>query len=346
MQLRRFWHVDPSRNHDTTLRAPMDVLIVEPIPVEVQQWLAARHAVRLAPELAHEPIAFRVALAPVRAAILPPSVTLDASVLWHAPRLQVVGRVSAGSENIDLDACGRASVEIVRAASASAVAEAEFVIAALLAMKRRVPVLTDEGLLVGRELGGSQVGIVGATPATEPLSRLLNAFGARVAGYDPGVHASDPAWVRAGVRPLALQDLVRECDAVCVLLSHYTRFDGLFGHHLLSTARHNQVIVSLAHSAIFDEQALAQALRDGPLAAAWLDSLEPGALDPGRPLRHIDTLQVTPCVASTTREARLRAAWVVAERIDAVLRMRVSSRALKPASPGGPAGPANVPETA
>ena len=324
----------------------MDVLIVEPIPVEVQQWLAARHAVRLAPELAHEPIDFRVALAPVRAAILPPSVTLDASVLWHAPRLQVVGRVSAGAESIDLDACGRAGVEIVRATSASAVAEAEFVIAALLAMKRRVPVLTDEGLLVGRELGASLVGIVGATPATEPLSRMLHAFGARVGGYDPGLHANDPAWALAGVRPMSLQDLVRECDAVCVLLTHYTRFNGLFGHRLLATARHNQVMVSLAHSAIFDEQALAQALREGPLAAAWLDSLEPGAMDPGRPLRHIDTLQVTPRVASTTREARLRAAWVVAERIDAVLRLRVSQRSLRPAPPDGSAGPASVPEPA
>ncbi len=306
----------------------MDVLIVEPVPHEVQQWLAARHAVRLVPELAHEPMAFRVALAPVRAVILPPSVTLDASALWHAPNLLVVGRVSAGAENIDLDACGRAGVEIARAASASAVAEAEFVIGALLAMKRRMPVLTDEGLLVGRELGGSQVGIVGATPATEPLSRLLKAFGARVAGYDPGLHADDPSWARAGVRPMALHDLVRECDALCVLLSHHRRFEGLFGQRLLASARHNQVIVSLAHSAIFDEQALAQALREGPLAAAWLDSLEPGALDPGRPLRHIDTLQVTPCVASTTREARLRAAWVVAERIDAVLRLRVSPRAI------------------
>ena len=318
------------------------MLIVEPVPVEVQQWLGARHAVRLAPELAHEPVAFRAALAPVRAAILPPSVTVDAGTLWHAPQLRVVGRVSAGAENIDLDACGRAGVEIVRACSASASAEAEFVIGALLAMKRRVPVLSDDGLLVGRELGGSLVGIVGATPATEPLCRMLKAFGARIAGYDPSLHASDPTWVRAGARPMGLQDLVRECDAVCVLLTHYSRFDGLFGQRLLASARHNQVIVSLAHSALFDEVALAQALREGPLAAAWLDSLEPGALDPGRPLRHIDTLQVSPRVASTTREARLRAAWVVAERIDAVLRMRVSARTFTPSASGEPAGPANA----
>ena len=113
----------------------------------------------------------------------------------------------------------------------------------------------------------------------------------------------------------------------------------------------HQVIVSLAHSTLFDEQALAQALRQGPLAAAWLDSLEPGALDPGRPLRHIDTLQVTPRVASTTRESRLRSAWAVAQRIDEVLNAsrpnrppRTSRSPTLAPSPAANAGPAAEPE--
>jgi D-3-phosphoglycerate dehydrogenase len=55
------------------------------------------------------------------------------------------------------------------------------------------------------------------------------------------------------------------------------------------------------------------------MAAAWLDSLEPGALDAGRPLHDIDSLQITPRVASTTRESRIRSAWAVARRIDELL---------------------------
>jgi phosphoglycerate dehydrogenase-like enzyme len=55
------------------------------------------------------------------------------------------------------------------------------------------------------------------------------------------------------------------------------------------------------------------------MAAAWFDSLEPGALDPGKPLADIDTLQITPRVAATTRESRVRAAWAVARRIDELL---------------------------
>ena len=67
------------------------------------------------------------------------------------------------------------------------------------------------------------------------------------------------------------------------------------------------------------------------MAAAWFDSLEPGALDPGRPLHGVRTLQVTPRVASTTRESRVRSAWAVARRIDELLsgappRARASGR--------------------
>ena len=79
------------------------------------------------------------------------------------------------------------------------------------------------------------------------------------------------------------------------------------------------MLVSLAHSSLFDQDALAEVLATGRMAAAWFDSLEPGALDPGRPLHDIDTLQVTPRVAATTRESRIRSAWAVARRIDELL---------------------------
>lgn len=324
----------------------MDVLVVEPLPAEVMRWLAGRLTVRLAPALATEPLAFRAALAQARAIIVPASVTLDGAVLRGAPHLRAVGRVSAGVEDLDQDACSRAGVEVVRAVAASAAAEAEFVIAALLALLRRVPILSDEGLLVGRELGACTVGIVGATPATMQLAGLLQGFGAQVLGYDPGLHVEDPSWTQAGIRGTPLLDLMRDSDAVCVLLTHYTRYSGLFGDRLLALAKPQQVVVNLGHSTLFDEAALAHALREGPLAAAWFDSLEPGAQDPGRPLRHLDMLQVTPRVASTTRESRLRSAWVVAQRIDTILRAEPARRRLRPAAPGGSAGPAGVSEPA
>jgi D-3-phosphoglycerate dehydrogenase / 2-oxoglutarate reductase len=294
----------------------MDVLIVEPLHADVLHWLGARHAVQYAPELAADVHGFRTALAGARSVIIPPSVALDMATLKRAPRLRLVGRLSVGAENIDLEACARAGIEVVRPASASAAAEAEFVVGALLQLLRRVPIINDEGLLVGRELGGSTVGIVGITPAVKPLLQLLSAFGARAIGYDPSVHASDAMWSRHGIEPVGLRELVAGSDSLVVLLPFYPRFIGLFGERLLAEARPNQVVVSLAHSSLFDEAALARALTQGQLAAAWFDSMEPGMLDAGRPLRHVDTLQVTPRVAGTTQESRVRSAWAVARRID------------------------------
>jgi phosphoglycerate dehydrogenase-like enzyme len=297
----------------------MDVLIVEPLEPEVMHWLVARHAVRYAPELARDPRGLRQSLRNVQALIIPPTVALDADTLGRAPMLRAVGRLSAGAENIDFEACARAGVEVVRPSDATAQAEAEFVIGALLQMLRRVPVVNAEGLLVGRELGSATVGLIGMGPAAQPLAQLLQAFGSRVTGYDPALHANDPVWARWLVEPVSLREVMEQSDAVCVLLAYFTRYQGLLGERYLSFCKPNQVLVSLASTSLFDEHALADALGSGRMAAAWFDSLEPGMLTPGRLLHQIDTVQVTPRVASTTMESRVRAAWDVARRIDDLL---------------------------
>ena len=315
----------------------MDLLIVDTLEAEVMQWLAARHPLVQAPELAFDPRAFRKALYSVRAAIVPSSVTIDAQALHYAPVLQAVGRVSAGAENIDLEACAKADVEVVRSITATAQAEAEFMIGALLSLLRRVPVAGSDGVPVGRELGSATVGLVGMAPAARSMAIMLGGFGSKIVGYDPSLHASDAVWERWQVAPLSLRKLLMQSDAVCVQLNYFSRYRGLLGERFLSFCKPNQVLVSTAHSGLFDETALAAALTGGRLAAAWLDSMEPGALDEGRPLHGIETLQVTPRVASTTRESRLRSAWAVARRIDEVLAERATAfQELTPLSPIAP----------
>ncbi len=315
----------------------MDVLIVEPLEFEVMEWLAARYSVRHAPELVRDPRALRQALFNVRALIVPSVVALDAATLHYAPVLRAVGRVSGGAENIDHDACSRAGIEIVRSVTATAQAEAEFMIGALLSLLRRVPVEGTDGMLVGRELGACTVGLIGMPPAAKAMVQMLSGFGSRVVGYDPSLHANDGVWERWRVTPLGLRELLECSDAVCVQLSYFSRYQGLLGERFLPYCKPSQVIVSLSHSGVFNEQALADVLLSGRVAAAWLDSLEPGAQDEGRPLKNMDTLQITPRVASTTRESRLRSAWAVARRIDELLAATPPSpREFRSTDPGVP----------
>ncbi len=315
----------------------MELLIVEPLDAVVMEWLQARYALRYAPELAADPRAFRQALYNVRALIVPPTVTIDTQALHYAPALRAVGRISAGAENIDLDACARARVELVRGLVATAQAEAEFMIGAMLSLLRRVPVAGGDGVLAGRELGGATVGLVGLAPAARTMVQMLGGFGSKMVGYDPALHASDSVFERWRVKPLGLRELLERSDAVCVQLSYFSRYHGLFGERFLPFCKPNQVIVSIAHSGLFDESSLALALTSGRLAAVWLDSLEPGALDEGRALHGIENLQVTPRVASTTHESRLRSAWAVARRIDELLSAAApAAPAFKESSPGEP----------
>jgi D-3-phosphoglycerate dehydrogenase len=297
----------------------MTVLILEPLEADVVQWLAERHDARFAPELVGDPDGLAEAMRDSRALIAPPEVRVDAQLLRGARTLCAIGRASGGAENIDVEACRRQGVEVVRSQASTASAEAEFAIGALLSLLRRVPVEGSDGLKVGRELGCSTIGLLGLTPAAQVLTQLLQAFGARVLGYDPALHPSDATWARWGVEAVSLAQLMEQSDGLVLLLPYFDRYRGIVGERQLETTRPGQVLVGLSQSGLVDERALAQVLRSGRLRAAWFDSLEPGWLESGRPLHGMAHLQVTPRLAGTTRESRVRAAWAVARGIDQLL---------------------------
>ncbi|WP_348752429.1 NAD(P)-dependent oxidoreductase [uncultured Aquincola sp.] len=297
----------------------MDVLILDTFDAQVMQWLSDRHRVHHAPELAHDPEGLRHALITTSALVAPASMRIDGQLLSAAPHLRAVARIGTGSAApIDFDACERAGVEVVRNGAAHAAAHAEFAIGALLAQWRH-----GEGALAAggeaREIGGATVGLFGMQPGSRALASLLQAFGARVVGYDPSLHASDALWVRWQVEPLPLRDFMAACDAVCVLLPMFSRYRGLLGERVLASCKPGQALVSLTHASVFDEPALAEAMGDGRVAGVWFDDAEPELLEPGRPLHGLPGLHVSPRLAQATRESRERSAWAVARRIDALL---------------------------
>ncbi|MEY8877880.1 MAG: NAD(P)-dependent oxidoreductase [Leptothrix sp. (in: b-proteobacteria)] len=302
----------------------MDLLIAEPLEAEVLQWLDARHDLFYAPRLAsQERHLFLDALAQARAVLLPPQVAIDASTLAAAPRLRAIGRIVGGPEPIDLSACTRAGIEVVRCIDAAAPAEAEFIIGALLALMRPSP--ADVGRVAGRELGTSTVGLVGMNMTSRRVARLLQQLGSRVIGYDPALHASDPNWVQWGIQPVSLQSVFEGADAVSVQMPYFSRYRGLLGERALRHAKPGQVLVSVSPFALFDAEVLAELLHSGQLTAAWLDHLPAEATEAGQPLHGAPGLLGTPRLAAYTREARVRSAWGVARQIDEVLRSTPST---------------------
>jgi D-3-phosphoglycerate dehydrogenase len=296
----------------------MDLLIAEPLEAEVLQWLQARHDCVYAPRLAEDRKRFGEALAQARAVMLPSQVGVNTRVLARAPMLRAIGRIVGGQELIDLDACARAGVEVLRSPEAVAPAEAEFMLGALLTLLRPNPLAPNR--VVGRELAHCTVGLLGMGPGARRLATLLQSLGTQVHGYDPALHATGAQWQRWGVQPVGLRELFEQSDAVCLHLPIYSRYIGLLGDRVLPWCKPGQVLVSVSPVELFDEAVLADLLNSGRMAAAWLDSVGPGTLEPGQPLHGATGLQTTPRLASYTREARLRSAWGVARQVHDVLR--------------------------
>jgi D-3-phosphoglycerate dehydrogenase / 2-oxoglutarate reductase len=308
-------HTNPSDNSVT-----MDLLIIDTIEPEVLRWLISRHSVRYAPELAFDGPGLRLALQRARAVIACARVPFNEAMLLQAPLLRALGRIHGGAENIDLQACARSGVDVVRSPTGTAQAEAEFMLGAMLSMLRRVPVLDFDGAPVGRELRSCVLGLVGMSPSAKVLSGILSGFGCELLGYDPALHANDSSWPQHGILPRSLAELLASADVLCVQLPFFSRYEGLLGERMLAHCKPDQVVVCVTHSAIFDYTALALALQSGRLGCAWLDSAWPaGTLDEHHPLNHNDKLQITHQLAGTTRESKLRSAWDVARRIDDLL---------------------------
>lgn len=302
----------------------MEILLLERLAPEAQAWLEERHQVAVRPDLAEDAAALRRVLYNVQALLLPRKVVVTREFLDFAPVLRALARLHAGSDNTDLEACREHRVRVVQGTHAHVRSNAEYLLASLLLLMRSGIGAALRGEreatpLVGRELHGSVVGIVGLAPAAHALALMLHALGARLVGYDPAVHNTAAVWQRLCIQPVGLQDLVARADAVSVQVLYASRFQSFVNASVLAHCKRGQVWVGTTRSSIFEPQALAEALKDGRIEAAMLDGAEPHFAARGSPLHRLPNLHLTPRLGSLTRESRLRASWHVAHRLHETL---------------------------
>ena len=261
-------------------------------------------------------------------------------LLAAAPALRVVARYGVGFDAVDVDAATRRGLWVTTTPGANSEAVADLTLALLLDVLRHVSTSAaavtrgDWSVRRGREVGALTVGLVGFGRIGQAVARRLLAFGATVLAVDPVLTRSPVA----GVELVGLDDLAAGCD---VLSLHAPGGRTIVDAALLARLRPGATLVNTARADLVDEPAVAQALRDGRLAAYACDTLaaEHGTGDPGPLLSPdlADQVLVTPHLGGQTEEAVSRMGRMAAADVLAVLRGEEPPHPVnRPDRPGGP----------
>ncbi len=245
---------------------------------------------------------------------------VDREALDRARRLKVIGRAGMGVDNIDLERATQQGVLIVNAPRDNIDSAAEHTLALLLALVRRVTA-ADAALkagrwekdLLGRELHGRLLGIVGLGKVGLRVARMAQGFEMQVAGYDPYVAAEQ--FRQAGVRQAAsLEELLRQSDVVSLHVPKLPGASAILDRERLALLKPGAILLNTARGALVDEAALHEALASGRLWGAGLDVWpeEPSA---GTPLQRLPNVVASPHIGASTAEAQERVSVTIAAQV-------------------------------
>ena len=238
---------------------------------------------------------------------------LSAEVLAHADRLRVISRQGAGYDRIDLDECTRRGIVVCNAFGAGAPAVAEFAIAAMLVLARRIlpgrSALREGDWLARTDLGGgtlvgATLGIIGLGHIGRQLARLVSGFGMRVIYHD--VVRSEDFEAETGTEFVTLEDLLAQSDFVSVHVQLNKATRHLIGERELSRMRPSAYLVNTSRGGVVDETALYEAVAGAKIAGAALDVLESEPIAADNPLLQLgDRVLLTPHIAALNDSAKL-----------------------------------------
>lgn len=252
---------------------------------------------------------------------------VDEALLARLPMLRVVANYAVGTDNVDLDAARRRGLVVTHTPDVLTETTADLTWALILAVARRV-IEGDRlarsgewtgwhpGELLGKELAGATLGILGMGRIGEAVARRAAPFRMRIAYWS---RTARPDLERAlEARRMELDAAIAAADVVSIHLPLTTETHHLIDARLLALAKPSAIVVNTSRGPIVDEDALAQALDSGRLGGAGLDVHEhEPRIHPG--LAASTRTVLLPHLGSATVETRERMAAIVARNLRAVL---------------------------
>jgi glyoxylate reductase len=246
------------------------------------------------------------------------------------PQLKVVSNFAVGFDNIDVPACTRRGIPVGNTPGVLTETTADLAFALLMAVARRLPegydyVRQDRWqtwgplLLLGRDVHGATLGIVGFGRIGREMAKRGRGFGMRILYYD--LHRATPEdEAELGAASADMDELLAESDFV-TLHPNLTPET----HHLMNAAafakmKRGAILVNTSRGPVIDHDALYDALSTGQLFGAGLDVTEPEPIRADHPLLTLPNCLVVPHIASASEATRDKMAEIAARNLLAGLR--------------------------
>lgn len=244
------------------------------------------------------------------------SEAITAEMLGAADRLKVVARSGVGYDSVDVAAAAAQRIAVSNAPGTNHHSVAELTIGLMIASARHLVEIVNEveagswPRQAGSELHGATLGVIGYGLSGKRVARLGAALGMTVL-----VATSHPESSDEDVEFVELQETLRRSDYLSLHKKADTNSPPLLDEAAFLEMKPTATVINTSRGALIDENALAQALRSGTIAAAALDVLSTEPLSPQSPLRGLDNLIITSHLAGQTIQARMRAGEAAAQAV-------------------------------
>ena len=247
-------------------------------------------------------------------------------LIAKADKCKIIARVGIGLDNIDQDAAKEKNIRVINAVEGAITAVAELVIGLMISMAREIPRADREirngnwikKELMGSELKGKYLGIVGLGNIGKRLGRLARALNMNIIGYDV-VPIDDEFSKEVGLMKADLDTLLSSADYVSFHVPLLDSTRHMINAEKLKMMKNTARIINTSRGGVIDEEALYNSLKDGSLAGAALDVFEVEPATENK-LITLPNFIATPHIGAQTKEAQLLAANIIAEKIIQVLR--------------------------
>jgi glyoxylate reductase len=296
------------------MSAQARVFVTRRLPGDALDRLTAEHDVEVWPERLPPPRAELLRRVPELEGLLSLLTDpVDAELIEAAPRLRAISNYAVGVDNVDVEAATARGIPVGNTPDVLTESTADVALALMLGIARRLTegqefvragewVTWEPGLMLGHDLHGATVGIVGYGRIGQAVGRRLEGFGCELLTTS-----------RSG--GVTLDELLERSDFVTLHCPLTPQTRGLIGAEALRRMKPTAYLVNTARGPVVDTDALASALRAGELAGAALDVTDPEPLPGDHPLLDAPNLLVVPHIGSATHGTRGRMADIAVDNL-------------------------------